>query len=30
MWRASDEEHKQWDLLTEKLERKALRAVQDS
>jgi hypothetical protein len=30
MWRASDEERKQWELLTEKLERKALRVVQDS
>jgi len=30
MWQASDEEREQWELLTEKLERKALRVVQDS
>jgi hypothetical protein len=29
MWQASDEEREQWELLTEKLERKALRVVQD-
>jgi len=28
MWDASDEERKQWELLTEKLERKTLRVVQ--
>ena len=30
MWQASDEEREQWDRLTEKLERKALRVVQES
>ncbi len=30
MWQASDEEKEQWELLTEKLERRALRVVQDS
>ena len=30
MWQATDEERKQWEFLTEKLERKALRVVQDS
>ncbi|MGB8329742.1 MAG: hypothetical protein WCE62_06410 [Polyangiales bacterium] len=29
MWQATDEEREQWALLTEKLERKALRVVQD-
>ncbi|MBW2405001.1 MAG: hypothetical protein JRF42_14625 [Deltaproteobacteria bacterium] len=29
MWQASDEEREQWELLTEKLERKALRVVQE-
>jgi hypothetical protein len=29
MWQASDEEREQWQLLTEKLERKALRVVQE-
>jgi hypothetical protein len=29
MWQATDEEREQWELLTEKLERKALRVVQE-
>ena len=29
MWEATDEEREQWALLTEKLERKALRVVQE-
>jgi len=29
MWQATDEEREQWELLTEKLERKALRVVRE-